>query len=120
MIVAFLVSAVVAGMLPGDTKVLLGDVTNWVAGRTGPALTFVLDTRLPRVLAALVGEAALAVAGVAVQAVCRNPLAEPGSSARPQAPGRRVCVVRGFRWPATVDDAAAAVGATRPSRWSSA
>ncbi|MGH3467558.1 MAG: iron chelate uptake ABC transporter family permease subunit, partial [Thermocrispum sp.] len=44
----------------------------------GSAYTFVLDQRLPRVLAALTAGAALAVSGAAVQAVCRNPLAEPG------------------------------------------
>lgn len=66
-----------AGMLAGDTFVLLGDLTNWVQGRTGLAYTFVLDQRLPRVLAALGAGAALAVAGTVVQGVCRNPLAEP-------------------------------------------
>ena len=66
------------GMLAGDTLVLLGDLANWVRGETGPAFTFVLDQRLPRVLAALVAGAALALAGATVQAVCRNPLAEPG------------------------------------------
>ncbi|MEV0327344.1 iron ABC transporter permease [Micromonospora echinospora] len=72
------VAAVVVGMLFGDTMVLLGDVVNWVQGRTGPAYTFVLDQRWPRVAAALLAGAALAVAGTTVQAVCRNPLAEPG------------------------------------------
>jgi len=75
---ALTAAALVAGMLFGDTWVLLGDVTNWLAGRTGPAYTFVLDQRYPRVLAALLAGAALAVAGTTVQAVCRNPLAEPG------------------------------------------
>ena len=37
-----------------------------------------LDQRYPRVAAALLAGAALAVAGTTVQAVCRNPLAEPG------------------------------------------
>ena len=37
-----------------------------------------LDQRSPRVLAALLAGAALALAGTTVQAVCRNPLAEPG------------------------------------------
>ncbi|WP_254909905.1 iron ABC transporter permease [Micromonospora sp. NBS 11-29] len=72
------VAALVAGMLAGDTGVLLGDVVNWVQGRTGPAYTFVLDARWPRVAAALLAGAALALAGTTVQAVCRNPLAEPG------------------------------------------
>ncbi|GIF77186.1 iron ABC transporter permease [Asanoa siamensis] len=72
------VAALVLGMLFGDTWVLLGDVTNWLSGKTGPAYTFVLDQRYPRVFAALLAGAALAVAGTVVQAVCRNPLAEPG------------------------------------------
>ncbi|WP_233257701.1 iron ABC transporter permease [Micromonospora sp. S4605] len=71
-------TAVVVGMLAGDTWVLLGDIVNWMQGRTGPAYTFVLDQRWPRVAAAVLAGAALAVAGTTVQAVCRNPLAEPG------------------------------------------
>ncbi|GAA1196314.1 iron ABC transporter permease [Pseudonocardia alaniniphila] len=67
----------VAGLLLGDTLLLTGDVLNWLTGRAGPITTFVLDTRVPRVIAALFAGAALAVAGTAVQAVCRNPLAEP-------------------------------------------
>ncbi|MBQ0902145.1 iron ABC transporter permease [Micromonospora sp. U21] len=72
------VAAVTVGMLAGDTWVLLGDLVNWVNGSTGPAYTFVLDQRWPRVAAAVLAGAALAVAGTTVQAVCRNPLAEPG------------------------------------------
>ena len=64
--------------LLGDAVLLTGDVLNWVSGRSGPVVTYVLDARFPRVLAALLAGAALAVAGAAVQAVCRNPLAEPG------------------------------------------
>ena len=71
-------AAVLLGMLAGDTWVLLGDIVNWVNGTTGPAYTFVLDQRWPRVAAAMLAGAALAVAGTTVQAVCRNPLAEPG------------------------------------------
>ncbi|MCD2188290.1 iron ABC transporter permease [Actinomycetospora soli] len=72
------VGATVAGVLLGDAKLLLGDVVNWVAGRSGPVVTYVLDARVPRVLAALTAGAALAVAGTVIQAACRNPLAEPG------------------------------------------
>ncbi|CCH28441.1 iron ABC transporter permease [Actinosynnema sp. NPDC047251] len=75
---ALVVLAPVAGMLFGDRLVLLGDLVNWVGGRTGTALTFVLDQRLPRVLAALTAGAALAVSGCGIQSVSRNPLAEPG------------------------------------------
>ncbi|MCA2218319.1 iron ABC transporter permease [Jidongwangia harbinensis] len=70
--------AVVLGMLAGDTWVLAGDILNWIQGRTGPAYTFVLDQRYPRVAAAALAGAALALAGTTVQAVCRNALAEPG------------------------------------------
>ncbi|MEV0614476.1 iron ABC transporter permease [Nonomuraea sp. NPDC050404] len=75
---ALLAGAVLVGMLGGDRWLLTGDVFNWLQGRSGRALTFVLDQRWPRVFAAVLAGAALAVAGAAVQAVCRNPLAEPG------------------------------------------
>ncbi|TDC92970.1 iron ABC transporter permease [Nonomuraea deserti] len=75
---ALLAGALILGLLAGDRWLLTGDVLNWLQGRTGRALTFVLDQRYPRVLAAVLAGAALAVAGTAVQAVCRNPLAEPG------------------------------------------
>ncbi|MGW1344876.1 iron chelate uptake ABC transporter family permease subunit [Kribbella sp. NPDC002412] len=55
-----------------------GDVLNWINGRSGRAITYVLDQRFPRVLSAVLCGAALAFAGTTVQAVCRNPLAEPG------------------------------------------
>lgn len=72
-----LVAAVVAGLLLGDRIVLLGDVSNWLQGAAGRQVSFVLDQRVPRVLAAVLAGAALALAGTIVQAVCRNPLAEP-------------------------------------------
>ena len=77
-LVAVVPGCVLIGMLLGDTPMLVGDLANWVQDETGPAYTFVLDSRLPRVLAALAAGAALAVAGTTVQAVCRNPLSEPG------------------------------------------
>ncbi|MGW8064082.1 iron ABC transporter permease [Streptomyces ziwulingensis] len=74
---AVLAGLVVAAVLVGDSKLLLGDVVNWAQGRAGRTVSFVLDTRVPRVLAALCAGAALALAGTLVQAVTRNPLAEP-------------------------------------------
>jgi ferric hydroxamate transport system permease protein len=70
--------AIVAGALLGDTLLLTGDVANWLAGVAGPKVSFVLDERLPRVTASVLAGTALAIAGVTVQGVCRNPLAEPG------------------------------------------
>ncbi|MEU3302503.1 iron ABC transporter permease [Streptomyces sp. NPDC006678] len=77
-LVAVLVGVTIAAVLLGDSKLLLGDVVNWAQGRAGRTVQFVLDTRVPRVLAALLAGAALALAGTLVQAVTRNPLAEPG------------------------------------------
>ncbi|MFF9100548.1 siderophore ABC transporter permease CdtC [Streptomyces rubrogriseus] len=76
-LVVVLVGLVIAAVLVGDSKLLLGDVVNWAQGRAGRTVSFVLDTRVPRVLAALGAGAALALAGTLVQAVTRNPLAEP-------------------------------------------
>ncbi|WP_109471307.1 iron ABC transporter permease [Ornithinimicrobium cavernae] len=73
-----LVGALLAAVLLGDRLILLGDVANWVNGISGREVTLELGRRVPRVLAALLAGAALALAGTIVQAVCRNPLAEPG------------------------------------------
>lgn len=72
------VGVLIAAVLLGDSTLLLGDVVNWLTGRAGRAVSLILDTRVPRVLAALLAGAALALAGTMVQAVTRNPLAEPG------------------------------------------
>ncbi|MEZ0446553.1 iron ABC transporter permease [Cellulomonas sp. ICMP 17802] len=77
-LVVAVVAALVAGFLLGDRLLLLGDVAQWFGGVSGRQVTFVLDQRTPRVLAALLAGAALGLAGTTVQAVARNPLAEPG------------------------------------------
>ncbi|MGW1541580.1 iron ABC transporter permease [Streptomyces sp. NPDC002309] len=77
-LVALLIGVTIAAVLLGDSKLLLGDVVNWAQGRAGRTVGFVLDTRVPRVAAALLAGAALALAGTLVQSVTRNPLAEPG------------------------------------------
>ncbi|MHA6617318.1 iron ABC transporter permease [Pseudonocardia sp. DLS-67] len=74
---ALTVATAAGSLLLGDAFLLMGDVLTWFAGRAGPVTMFVLDARVPRVLAALLAGAALAVAGAVVQSVCRNPLAEP-------------------------------------------
>ncbi|MEU1278142.1 iron ABC transporter permease [Streptomyces sp. NPDC005805] len=77
-LVAAVAGVAVAGVLLGDSKLLLGDVVNWLQGRAVRSVSFVLDTRVPRVTAALLAGAALALAGTLIQAATRNPLAEPG------------------------------------------
>ena len=77
-LVVALIGASVVSLMLGDTKLLAGDIANWLTGQSGPVVSFVMDTRLPRVLAAVLAGAALALSGTIVQAVARNPLAEPG------------------------------------------
>ncbi|WP_113691072.1 iron ABC transporter permease [Amycolatopsis albispora] len=72
------IGALVGSVLLGDAKLLLGDVVNWVSGQAGPLVTGVMENRVPRVAAAFLAGAALALAGAVVQAVARNPLADPG------------------------------------------
>jgi iron complex transport system permease protein len=73
-----LIGATVGAMLTGDALLRTGDLANWANGHSGRAITYVLDQRFPRVASAVLCGAALAIAGTTVQAVCRNPLAEPG------------------------------------------
>ncbi|WP_170295306.1 FecCD family ABC transporter permease [Paracoccus aestuariivivens] len=61
-----------------------------------PAQGIIIGMRLPRVLAALVIGAALAVAGVVMQAMARNPLADPGLTGVNA--GAALAVVMGLFW----------------------
>lgn len=76
--IAALVAVVVIGMLVGATPLLTGDIALWLQDQAPPLVSFALDERVPRVTAAVVAGAALALAGTVTQAVSRNPLAEPG------------------------------------------
>ncbi|MFC8683325.1 FecCD family ABC transporter permease [Microbacterium ureisolvens] len=68
----------VASVAFGVRDVGLGDIFAGLAGDTGGVAQAAVVARLPRtVLAVLVG-AALAMSGAAMQAVTRNPLADPG------------------------------------------
>ena len=73
-----LVAAALGSILVGDTMLLGGDVVNFVRGDASNAIQIILETRIPRVVAALLGGASLAIAGASLQAVTRNPLADPG------------------------------------------
>ncbi|GLB67908.1 iron ABC transporter permease [Arthrobacter mangrovi] len=77
-LIVLLAGLLVAGALLGDAKLLLGDLANWLTGQSGNRVSAVLGTRMPRVAAAVLAGAALAIAGALIQAVARNSLAEPG------------------------------------------
>lgn len=72
-----LVAALLAGALLGDGVLLLGDIWNWLSGRAVLSMEITLDRRIPRVTAALLAGACLALAGTLVQNVTRNPMADP-------------------------------------------
>lgn len=75
-VVLVLVAAV--GLVAGSKATGVGDVWLVLTGGGDDHLRTVVDSRIPRtVLGALVG-AALAVAGVIIQGITRNPLGDPG------------------------------------------
>lgn len=53
-------------------------IADWMTGSDPAASIIIADIRLPRVLAAAVVGASLGLCGAALQALTRNPLAEPG------------------------------------------
>ena len=77
-LVAAVTGAAVLGLMAGYTWLLTGDLVVWARGEAVAVVNFAMDERAPRVAAALAAGGALALAGTVVQAVCRNPLAEPG------------------------------------------
>ncbi|WP_320068442.1 iron ABC transporter permease [Micromonospora sp. RTGN7] len=73
-----LVAAVLVGLLAGSLWLRAGDIALWLQGAAPDLIGRALDDRAPRVAAAVVAGAALALAGTVVQGTVRNPLAEPG------------------------------------------
>lgn len=68
----------VLALLAGDGWLLLGDLANWVQGVASGRISFMFEARLPRVTAAVLAGACLALAGSLTQSATRNPLADPG------------------------------------------
>jgi iron complex transport system permease protein len=67
----------VLGLVAGSTEIGIGPALSALAGNPDePARTVVLELRLPRLLSAFGIGALLAVAGVLLQALFRNPLAD--------------------------------------------
>jgi len=77
-----LMLAVVAATANGAVAIPLRELPSLLWGAPTPETALwrnvLIDIRLPRVLFALVAGAGLAVSGAAMQALFRNPLAEPG------------------------------------------
>lgn len=79
---AALAAAALAASSSGAVRIPLGELPSLLWGQPAPGnelwRNVLIDIRLPRVLFALVAGAALAVSGASMQALFRNPLAEPG------------------------------------------
>ena len=72
------VGAGIVGLLAGSLWLQTGDLALWARGAAPDLVTRAIDERVPRVAAALLAGAALALSGSVVQSTVRNPLAEPG------------------------------------------
>lgn len=78
-LVALLLALALAALTVGTLPTGLADVWRAAWGQGDPGLAVVIwDIRLPRVLAAVLVGASLALPGAALQGLLRNPLADPG------------------------------------------
>ena len=77
-VIAALVALFFVAVNTGSLQVSPGQLINGLFVQYDDAVATVFDLRFPRIFIALVGGAALAVSGVLLQAVIRNPLADPG------------------------------------------
>lgn len=83
-VISFLVTA--AGLLAlflisvntGSLKVTPGELFRGLFVQYDPNVATIYDLRFPRILIAMLGGAAMSVSGVLMQAVMKNPLADPG------------------------------------------
>ena len=76
-LVALTVAAVAVGLAVGAASLDLGQVASGLFGSRGDASAIVRDIRLPRVLLAFLVGGSLGVCGASLQALVRNPLADP-------------------------------------------
>ncbi len=78
MVILCLFAAIVGSVLVGSVSVSIKDIIRAIMHGGGGSAGIIRDIRIPRIImAALVG-ANLSVAGVLLQGVMRNPLADPG------------------------------------------
>ena len=75
---AALLGIALLGLLAGSLWLRTGDLALWVQGDAPSLVARALGERVPRMTAAVLAGAALALAGCVVQSTVRNPLAEPG------------------------------------------
>ncbi|WP_211345825.1 FecCD family ABC transporter permease [Propioniferax innocua] len=76
--VGCLALAIAASLLFGGKPTSIADAFTGLVGGTDPYLAAVLDARIDRTLMGVLSGAALAVSGVIIQGITRNPLGDPG------------------------------------------
>ncbi len=77
-VIILLLLVSIQSALMGSIKVTPFELIQGLLTGTNDQVAIIKDLRLPRILIALFAGAALSVAGVLLQAVMRNPLADPG------------------------------------------
>ncbi|KAA0966894.1 iron ABC transporter permease [Sporosarcina sp. ANT_H38] len=77
-VIILLIIVSIHSALTGSIKVTPFELIHGLVTGTNDQVAVIKDLRLPRILIALFAGAALSVAGVLLQAVMRNPLADPG------------------------------------------
>ncbi|QBS02871.1 Heme abc type transporter htsabc, permease protein HtsB [Staphylococcus aureus] len=78
MSLCFLFICIYLNMAIGSSKINFSDIVHYVTGHTDTKATFLLyNVRVPRMIAGLFIGGALAVSGLLMQAMTRNPLASP-------------------------------------------
>ncbi|MDU7022998.1 MAG: iron ABC transporter permease, partial [Staphylococcus epidermidis] len=76
--VCLLFISVYLNLAIGSSKIQLNDILSYVTGHTNTKATFLIhNVRMPRMLASLIIGGALAIAGLLMQAITKNPLASP-------------------------------------------
>lgn len=76
--IVLLVAVTLYSMATGSIKVGISELIQGIIYRNSDNVQVIMDLRFPRIFVAILSGAALAVSGVLLQAVMRNPLADAG------------------------------------------
>src|SRR5690625_432834 len=77
-IIGLLLFVSLYSMVTGSIEITTWELLTGLITGTNENVEIIKDLRLPRIVIAIFAGAALSVSGVLLQAVMRNPLAEPG------------------------------------------
>src|SRR5699024_3716788 len=77
-VIALLVGVIIYSAVTGSIDVSASELIKGLFTGSNENVEIIKDLRLPRIIISLFAGAALSVSGVLLQAVMRNPLAEPG------------------------------------------